>query len=729
MKTQIHRIRRSAAICLAAIAVAITAGADPRPGLKEFRIGGRHAYDNPMPELFLMEPGRIVSAPYALNATNGYAVADCWPPDPSIGGGWAWNTTFAYSGFIHIPGTSATTRFGVACVDRKALYINGVRFEAPYWDWSIVTGRNLGEGWHEIEIWVDVEDPQRSGPIFKDGNYWHPDRIGFGVNYTDGPAITDYVFPEEPGDGSVFIADPPPGFVKVKTTGVGGILGGDAELSGYVKLGEEHPGVARVYFGTVDGEDDPGAWLRHEDHPVVIDAFGAAVAIAVSDLALGVPCYFRFAFTNDLGIIMAPNTLSFTPVDFYAPARFGWAGDRAVNAWDWNDPAGWVNLDGLSRKIPGASVGDTVFITEAPAGNRTITLTNDVTLSGITAGFNVNANNISIAHGGTNAVTINLKTPDGAPVAINDQGIDVLSFGSNSNRDLLTFNLHQSAAFNYNNSINGRLFLSARFTGGEPGGTFGFYHNRDHSYSTFRVYVRNPNNTYVGDVILGTTNPAHRPLTIYLGDSEGGGIAGEGSFGAPANRVVSNHAGNLIAVNTSGGGYVFNRVISGAGSFRCVSMQGSNAPQDTPRPLTFGPESRIELGVGDNLGTFSFYASALNFDDDSRVRVKVKADGTSDSFVAQLRGNQASPNWDGTSPNAPTPGTLNCGGEIEFAELDLIRAGTEFTFARTVYDNTVVAGKFKSATPLYRIETVNEPNGTISFVACKQPMQTTVIVR
>ncbi len=749
------------ALCLATATLAV-----PRPGLREYKLGGgKFSFDNPRPDLFFQTAGRIVNAPYAVNVYKDWSAAwnanpqllgqytnpAWWPPNTATEvsatyGDWGWSDTFVYAGFIHIPAESNAVALAISFNGAKRILIDDVPFcESQDWGASPVANmKTLDPGPHKFELWIDNNmnecGPFAPGPWFHgDKEQWHPDRIGLGVNWTgdgDTTKTENYTFPIDPGDGSLFTADPPPGYLRLKTIAADNVTGNSAALSGYIILGEEHPGVARVYCGAVDHGDDAGLWGDNfTEHAAVVDAgatFEHTVTIPVTGLIAGQEYHFRFAFTNDLGLFMAPNSLAFTPEDFNKPARFGWGSGRAA-AYDWDDPAGWVNMDGLARQIPGASVGDTLHFTETPAGNRTVQVTHDATIAGITAGFGSGSYQLAFTPGAIETpATLHLQTPAATPFAVNNIGIGGISFGPGSaaTRDLLAFELHQSVAFNLNSSINGYLYLNSPFTGGVAGGTFGFYHNQTASWSQYVIFVRNPANTFIGDIIINRPESIYRPLKIYFGDNTSN-TAADGMFGDSGNRLVSQHPGNSVTIHTSSAGFLFNRALVGLGLFRFVSMQNTDGPLDYPRDLTFGPAARVEPGIGEAPGALTILASNVAFDPASTLRIRVWPDGTCDVLTLQIRGNRVSESWNGNPPNDPTPGSLNLLGNLEFEEMGGVsRSGVSWDFGVFPYTNTVVNFSPASHTPHFSVRVVrNEENNTLRLTAVKNNTGSILLLR
>lgn len=730
-----HPVKTAAALlCGNALLLATTAVAvdGARPGLKEFFLTGQHAFSSEPPDLALLEPGRIVSGPYAANAYAGYTDPGNWPPENTPYTGWINNSTFAYSGYINIPDNGSNTCFVISGSDGKSMYLDGVRVGAGQWTASRPSvNLDLASGWHEIAIWLS-HNSQGAGPPTGE-LLWHPDRIGFGIDWLGrGGDPLNYEFPHDPGDGSIFIADPPPGWIKVRTIGVDAITATTAELTGHLDLGGGVSGVPRVYFDTEDMGDTPSAWRNAADHSTPLGFPGATITIPVSGLTTGVPYYYRFAFTNESGVTMAGNVLSFTPVSADTPSRFSWNGDRAVTTWDWDDPAGWLNLDGLSRQIPGASVGDTILI-NAPAGSRTFLITNNITLAGITAGFSSSdIHTITFAPGATaTPVTLDLQTLDGSPVAIDNRGLSNLNLGTTPPSGLLAFHLGHSLTFPLNYPITHALNLNAPITGGAPGHTLAFHHNRSDSYSHYRIYLRNADSDFIADMVINI--PTYRMLHFFVGFPNIN--ADDRMFGNPANRISSNHPANIIYINAPANGFLFQRIFTGGGTLRCVSVNSSlSHPLENPRPLTFGPAARLEPGIGDTPGTITLIASTIGFDADAATRIRLWPDGISDTLVFQLRSNAFSSKWDGNPALDPTPGTLNLGGRVEFIEHGAAPAGTSWTIATTTYTNTLVTGNFTparlpGATASYTIRPHQNPDGSWDVIATRHLLGTLLMVQ
>lgn len=720
-------------LCGTALFLATGVFAQAAPGLNETRLGGQYVYANPLPA---PNPSRVIPGPYGLNAigddTSGwdvnYVVPGIWPPPD---GGWHNYTTFIYSGYIRIPEGSNTVTFAISFDDRKRLFIDDVEIcGTGEWNITAIGTAELKTGWHKFYLIAD-NGFGGFGP-----NDWSDNSKGFGMRWggwSNNP--DDFFFPVDPGDGSLFLSGTPSGFVSVTTLGAANITATGADLSGSVEIAAGDSGVLRVYYGPADAGASTSGWAASADYPGLVTVAGEPHVITVSGLATGVQCFYRFAFSNALGVTLAPNTRVFVPLAHDTPARFGWVGD--ATPIDWNDASGWKNLDNLSRPIPNVR-GDTIYTTEDPKRPRTFTLTNDVSVAAIHSGFGGNndgaGSDIIFTNGDPETpVTLHLETLDGAPALVEIAQLGAFQLGAYANaRDgLLTVQLHQPVTFRkiyaYGHYIHLNASLANDFAGGPCPVTFA---DAGNEWSGLVVVPRGVH-TFTGDIFIGT--PGTRAVRFYLGSNAWGAIEppDDRLLGNPANRLVLRN-NSYIHINRPGDDFLFQRTLCGSGTLRCGEMENHfNDGSDDFRTLNIGPAARFEPGEDNAFGNLSFTAATLNFDPDTTFRIKIDA-STSDTLTFLLRPNRFNNGWPNYDYYEPEPGTLNLAGRVEFAQTNPaqhIAAGTRWVIGTTAYTNTTVNGIFMSNTPGVIIRKTQLSSGAWEITAEKTNPLTIFMMR
>ncbi len=282
---------------VAVMAAGIVQGASV-PGLYESRYSGRQVNDN---KYSASTKDRITLAPYAARAYNNNVVLD--PNDssvtnwPSPKGGWADNTTFYYTGYIKIPADYTTVTFGACFDDARRLCIDDAElFRNLTWNAVAIGTRMLTPGWHKFDVWFDNGSSGYGPP---DGAWGTGRGIGFGIDWAgrNSTAAANFVFPVDPGDGSLFRTELPPGAALIPNVGVP--QGGTSAtvLPVAIVAGENTEGTLRVYYGSAVPEAGD-AWLFVVEYPETITASGT-YDVVLTGLELGQRCYYQCVFSAE----------------------------------------------------------------------------------------------------------------------------------------------------------------------------------------------------------------------------------------------------------------------------------------------------------------------------------------------------------------------------------------------------------------------------------------------
>ncbi len=311
-----------ALFCGSAMLLATNTFAQITPGLVEWRYGGRNV------EWPDWAPGtveeRIVPAPYAANAwgsdTTGfdvnYTVPGYWPPEwpgynRAINGGWGNDMTFRYFGYINIPEGSNTVTFASSFDDGKRLYIDDISvMYNKEWNWTASATLTLSTGWHKFELRIDNGDGG-FGPPGGD-SLWHPDRIGFGIDWNGGPASNpgNFVFPVNTAEHTIFSTTAPLDRVVVGMSDAIQIGSTMATIPCTLQINASNPGSLRVYYGILDGGATAGQWA-HETPPMAVTDSGD-FALSLAGLLFNTDYYFRAAFISNSGVTnFASQTFTF----------------------------------------------------------------------------------------------------------------------------------------------------------------------------------------------------------------------------------------------------------------------------------------------------------------------------------------------------------------------------------------------------------------------------------
>lgn len=306
-------------LCGGALLFATGAYAQLTPGLKEARYNGQSVGGSWYPEPPSFQYTRTVPGPYAANAWGDeatrdthYVVPGWWPPsgasmNGSVNGGWGNNMTFRYSGYIYIPQGSNTVAFGCSFDDYKRLVIDGKEvFRSTSWNTTGLGKATLATGWHSFDLWLDNGGSGFGPPA--GANLWHPDRIGFGIDWTGaGSPVSNYVFPTNTAENIIFATTLPDDYVTLQSFPSPLAVGPtSASLPVTVSMGSGASPLLRLYYGATDGGLNPGAWDGYVDYPGAGDTPEAITtsgtyAVAVTGLDFNQTYYYRFAYFDAQG--------------------------------------------------------------------------------------------------------------------------------------------------------------------------------------------------------------------------------------------------------------------------------------------------------------------------------------------------------------------------------------------------------------------------------------------
>ena len=470
-------------------------------------------------------------------------------------------------------------------------------------------------------------------------------------------------------------------------------------------------GALRVYYGETDGVETPSAWTGgYVDYGAANEA--GTYKIYVDGFELGKTYHYRHAYVvNGTDIFFAPASLSFQPIDDDVPTEFAWL--DSVFPVIWSDSK-WLNMSGYAREMPGFP-GDTLNTQTLPRYNNAIyTLTNDLTVGHIRAGFNTNDDEgylrfYSAAEDGPATLTLD----PGATSPTSDvlmQRLRRIDFGEANAARHDNLRLHLAAPFNFRkyNTGSSTLFFHAPISGGDAASPTHLYLNLDgNEWVGLRVLFSNTN-SFVGDIYAGTKN--NKSITINLGFTEEGVAfnctADDRMLGDPQNRVILRNNSRMIFHNTAG--FAFTRHLLGTGNLRCCNFnRWYVGGDDWPTALTFTDTTLLSPGEDDAFGSLSFWASAVNFSPDTAIKIKVSPAG-SDKLVFEARGNSTNNGSANNNAIGVTPGTVNLNNaRVELipvlAPNERLNFGDRWEIASCANTNTIVNGALTSGTQYFRL--------------------------
>ncbi len=681
------------------------------PGLYESRWGNaKHVEAKSYPS---GQQARVVPGPYGANAWSAnewdastYAVANpndpdhpYWPPGPDYYGGWAWtgNTTFNYAGYIYIPEGSNTVTFAMCFDDSKRLCIDDV--EIIYnttWDAVALATRTLATGWHKFDLWLD-NGGGGYGPVG-----WGDRSMGFGIDWQGRGENTfeNFVFPVDPGDGSVFSATPPQGMVQLVHGGVSGISLTAATVHVDVLLSAGTEGALRVYYGRTDGGASAGGWEAYVEYAEPITELGT-YAVTLTDLDAEGIYFFRAGFAKDeAAVTLAAESGTFTTASPDAPAVFEWLDTALPVVWS---GASWRNMSGLARLQPGMP-GDTLDCSVQPRREGAYQLDQDVTVGHIRSGFGGNNDSGWLGFQPLReGLTLTLDPgAAGGAATIRHGWLASLQIGAYdlALHDALTLHLKAPLVFNKSDSGGTAFYLHAAVTGGEASPvdlTFGCDAG---TWSSLRVLLCNTNSTFRGDLYAGSIGGKMIRLCAALNEVNSPfNLEGDNRMlGHPENRIVLRN-GSWFIVHNPSERFKHSRHISGTGTIRSADMnQWYVEHDDAPKPNIFTATAVLSPGEGDEFGTLSTWGSATTFEEGSTVRLKVSGE-QNDLLAITARMNSTGNN----NQNVPEPATVVLNGNVEFTLMERMKPGTEWTFATIAPSGVTVSGKLNVLTPYVQI--------------------------
>ena len=710
------------------------------PGLWEARYAGSNNDQHVTKDSYLPNTrDRVVLGPYAANAWGevpqnqdpsadydaNYAVPGIWPPDTDVYAafrpGWHNNTTFYYTGYIHIPDGSNTVTFAASFDDAKLLRIddNTVIQRNITWDAVPYGTATLATGWHKFDFWMDNGDGGFGPP--GGSKLWHPARIGFGIDWEgrNSNNSANFVFPADPGDGSLFQSDPPEGYATVKSNPALQTAIDAITLPAAVTLYDASEFTLRVYYGLTNEAIHTSQWMHSADASTAVSSNGTyGVDFFISAIEPDTTYHYRHALINNSTgeIVLAPASLTFTfsPAENNLPSRFGWLDTAFPVLWSQSQ---WENLDNRFRSMPGVA-GDTLAM-QYWNRNGEYKLDQNLTVGRLLFGYNDNPGNenyLRIVPAENSVVTLTFDPGplDPAIPAIDYKRLGKPAFGLPlaARHDDLTIHLEAPFHIHKTGSNNSNFYIHTPITGGSPSAPTPI-----HFVSTINNEIRyilcNTNNTFYGDIYV--QGVAEWQPSLYIGfhgwnmGEDFYPAAVDSIFGDPANKIIlrNKSALNLESVN----GAAFARKLLGTGWLLSQNNHGNFVWNgNAPKPLLFTDASALSPGEDDGFGTLKVFASELTFDPASSIRLKVN-ETQSDAFQFSLRYNN-----DGS---ATVPGVLNLNNvPINFEPVERIRSGARWLIGSCEYAGTTVNGRFASATPHFLVATeINAGSGIAEFYA------------
>ncbi len=416
----------------------------------------------------------------------------------------------------------------------------------------------------------------------------------------------------------------------------------------------------------------------------------------ISGLTLGHTYAYRHAYDIAGGdLVFANGERTFTTVDETLPATFIYGNPPNGGPVDWNAPGAWSNLYGGVREVPGYA-GDIIQPVEnvsiwANGGSgyygRNHTLTNDITLGAIYSGIpgrNWDGNhNMSIVRApdveGSVAITLNAgNTQNYSRIQLG--GSEYFRIGD-ENPARMTLRLTQPLVVHKNGSGKGFCLMYAAITGGTLEAPLPITVSATGGESFFRFFPRNPNNDFVGDIILNST---WLSTSFFLGgaaeDHLPGNVSGysiwnpnDAFMGHPSNRIIMTNPSCRLAIYNANAnnGFILNRTILGTGMIRasqfgwwgelseetefqnlnlgsrCVLSPGHHAPDIDMINAGIRSVGAYDYWntqphpplVSTGFGTLALRGANLNMDPATRVLLHVAADGSgNDALSLQLVG-------------------------------------------------------------------------------------------
>ncbi len=323
--------KKSVLFCGIVAGLITTLHAQRMPGLYESRYQSRNITNNNYPA---PTNARIVPAPYAANAWGRHpnsnqganlgeqylatepgpndTIITNWPPPAELYAGFGNNTavTFRYTGYINIPDGSNRVSFLTIFDTGKRLVIDGnvqycISGDGNEYGIHGSATLTLATGWHKFDLWFEDNGGNGWGTV-----WWEP-KTGFGIDWQgrNSADLANFVFPEDPGDGSLFLASPPPD--KAVITSGAAKNAGSTFASLPVDLGfdpDDH-GTLLVYYGLVDGGDVESGWDASVAYGEV--TVSGSYEIPMTGLEFDKTYYYRHALRNASGLHFAPASRSF----------------------------------------------------------------------------------------------------------------------------------------------------------------------------------------------------------------------------------------------------------------------------------------------------------------------------------------------------------------------------------------------------------------------------------
>ncbi len=338
-----------------------------------------------------------------------------------------------------------------------------------------------------------------------------------------------------------------------------------ADVLGVAPDGEA---TLRVYYGTVDKGAAFSQWEHMVEYPAKVTGAGVN-SLKLENLQLNETYYVRHSVENSTGEAMSLDVVNFTTRPWETPDVFTWV---VTNA-NWSTFGAWTIDTPYERRIPGFK-GDSILIdvggywaevpTPASTGaNRNINITNDVAVGKITIqqGYEKSVN--FIATNGPAMLTFDADS-SGVNKIYSYGQLRHLTFGNNTDDYGLTLYLKQPLEIIRTSAWQFDVRFYAAIAGGSEEAPVDIsFNSTGDQYSHLRPYLLNTNNTFRGDIYIGSSSLREATTMLTVGtDSTMGDTANKiflqnnstlrYDLGAAEMAVLSRHVSGEGAIQSTG---------------------------------------------------------------------------------------------------------------------------------------------------------------------------------